>query len=74
MVRLAELSPELARAIERSIQTRTHGRMRDLSVELAGQEIVLKGRAPSYYTKQLAQHGAMDAVSGGRIINQIVIM
>jgi hypothetical protein len=71
MVNVSEASHEVIRAIERWVQSRTHGRVRDLQVELAGQSIVLRGRAPTYHTKQLALLGAMDAVSDGRIVNEI---
>lgn len=52
------------------INARTHRRVQDLKVEIEnhkpeGELPVLKiaGRVPSYYVKQLAQHGAMEAIS-----------
>ena len=73
MVNVSEAPHEVVSAIARWIQSRTHGRVRDLSVELEGEAIVLRGRAPTYYTKQLALHGALDAGTGQRIINEIQV-
>jgi hypothetical protein len=55
------------------IQARTHGQVRELRVELADEQVVLSGRARTYYAKQLAQHGAMDAIDGHTIVNRIVV-
>ncbi|MBX6311944.1 MAG: BON domain-containing protein [Isosphaeraceae bacterium] len=64
---------ELADSLERLIQSRTHGRVRDLRVVLEGQKVVIRGRVSSYYMKQLAQHGALDALGGQRLINEIQV-
>jgi hypothetical protein len=45
---------ELAQTIERQVVTRTWGRVRSLRVELDDGRVVVFGRAPSYYVKQLA--------------------
>ena len=72
-----DASHELRGSIARRVESRTHGRIRDLQVVVSPPTIVLRGRAPSYYTKQLAFHGALDAAlaaeSGERIVNEIVV-
>jgi hypothetical protein len=73
MVSAAEASQDLVGTIERRIHSKTHGRVRDLRVELADRAIVLYGRASTYYLKQLALHGALDALAGCRVINQIEV-
>ena len=73
MVNVSEAPHDLAEAIESRIHSRTHGRVRDLRVELADRSVVIRGRAKSYYTKQLALHGALDAVDQGMVINEIVV-
>jgi hypothetical protein len=54
------------------IHSRTHGRIRDLHVEFDGSgTVVLRGRASTYYAKQLAQHGALEALAGETVVNAI---
>lgn len=72
MMSVPVASPDLA-GIERGVVRRTFGRVRDLQVELAGQVVVLRGKVATYYTKQLAQHGALDALDGQRLVNEIVV-
>ena len=62
-----------ASSILSRIQARTHGQVRELRVELADERVVIEGRARTYYAKQLAQHGAMDVLSGQTIVNRIVV-
>jgi hypothetical protein len=64
---------ERVSAILSKIQARTHGQVRELRVELADERVVIEGRARTYYAKQLAQHGAMDILTGQTIVNRIVV-
>ncbi len=73
MLTLPDITRDLAGLIERCIQVRTHGRLRNLRVELSDHAVVLRGVAPTYYTKQLALDGALEAVSSQRIINKIEV-
>ncbi len=66
-------SRELASDIAVRIQARTHGQVRKLRVELADRQVVISGRARTYYAKQLAQHGAMDLADDRTIVNQIEV-
>ena len=45
------------------VQSRVGGRVRDLHVVAAANGVVLRGRAVTYYAKQLAQHAVMEATS-----------
>ncbi len=71
MLAIVKSSQDLASRIESRIHSRTHGRVRDLQVELAEQTVVLRGRAPTYYAKQLAQHGALEVSDGQPVVNAI---
>jgi hypothetical protein len=55
------------------VQSRAHGRVRDLRVERNGEQVILRGRVATYHTKQLAQHGALDAPIDLRLVNKIVV-
>ena len=69
---LAE-AERLAASIERAVQRETRGGVRNLSVEVNRQGVFLKGRCPTYYLKQLAQHAAMGIPGGDRLTNQIEV-
>jgi hypothetical protein len=45
----------------------------NLHVEFNGQEVVLRGRTATYYTKQLAQHGALEILGGQPVVNDIEV-
>jgi hypothetical protein len=64
---------ELTSTLLSKIQARTHGQVRGLRVELADEQVVLLGRARTYYAKQLALHGAMDYIAGQTIVNRIEV-
>ena len=68
-----EEAEELATSIERAVQRETGRGVADLTVEVGPQGILLKGRCTTYYTKQLAQHAAMNIPGGDRLINSIEV-
>ena len=77
---LAELLPEtleeaerLAASIERAVQRETDCGVADLTVEVGPEGIRLRGRCETYYTKQLAQHAAMQVRSEDQLINCIEV-
>lgn len=59
--------------IERIVRCRTGGRIRDLRVEVQGEDVVLSGSASTYYAKQLATHAALDEINGGSLTNSIEV-
>jgi osmotically-inducible protein OsmY len=64
---------ELTSRIKHRIHSRTHGRVWNLHVEIDGQAVVLRGRTSTYYTKQLAQHGALEITNGKSVVNDIEV-
>lgn len=56
------LAEDLTETIERNIVQRTWGRIHQLSVQLCDDRILVRGRTPSYYVKQLAIQGALEAL------------
>lgn len=54
-------SQSLVEDIERFVLSRTNGMIRGLRVELVDGDVVLSGRASTYYAKQLATHAALRA-------------
>jgi hypothetical protein len=59
--------------LESFIRQRSFGRVRDLSLEVRDGGLVLRGRAPSYYTKQLAQQAVLEAGSLPLLANEIEV-
>ena len=69
---LAE-AEELAASIERAVQRETSHGVRNLTVEVNRDGILLRGRCTTYYCKQLAQHAAMGIPGGDRLTNSIEV-
>lgn len=63
----------LSQQVESRIQKSTHGRIRDLHVEEIQGQVYVRGNAPSYHTKQLALHGALELLSGDRFCPEITV-
>jgi hypothetical protein len=73
---LGELSArqrQLAIAIRQRIESRLAGRVRELSVRIIGNKIVLEGKCSTYYTKQLAQHAVLGVLEDEQLDNAIVV-
>lgn len=49
------------------------GRLRGFRIETSGAGVVLRGRAPTYYAKQLAQHAVMGATDVPILRNEIEV-
>lgn len=64
---------DLTSTIKHRIHSRTHGRVWNLHVEINGQAVILRGRTSTYYTKQLAQHGALEILAGNSVVNHIEV-
>lgn len=65
--------PTLADTVLNRITTRTGRRVRDLVVEVGPDGVTLRGRAASFYVKQLAQHGVHEVLPNTRLDNAIVV-
>lgn len=60
--------------LERLVHGRTGSRIRDLHVEVLDDEVVLTGRASTYYAKQLATHAALGEVFPRTLTNSIDVI
>jgi hypothetical protein len=63
--RLAEVRRRLGTTIERCIVQQTWGRIQALKVEVTGNGVIVYGHATTYYLKQLALRGVLDAIEIG---------
>ena len=57
----------------RHVEQQTSRRVRNLSVEVVGEQVVLRGRANSFHVKQLAQHGIRSLLPLAPLRNAIVV-
>jgi hypothetical protein len=65
--------PEV-RSLEEQIHQRTNRQVRNLSVELRPDRIVLRGQTTSYYVKQLAQQEVLGTLPADlRVENTITV-
>jgi hypothetical protein len=60
-------------AIYQRIESRLHGRVRNLAVRAYDDLVILEGECTTYYTKQLAQHAAMGVLDDEQLENAIVV-
>jgi hypothetical protein len=59
--------------LEARVQARLMGRVPDLRLSLRGGALVLRGHAPTYYAKQLAQHAVREATVLPILANEIQV-
>ena len=64
---------QLVEIVRERVAERTGRRVRNLVVEVEGDSVVLRGRTNSFYVKQLAQHGAREALPHAQLENAIVV-
>lgn len=64
--------PEVER-LELQVQSRLGSRVRDLRLVAGAQGLILRGRAPTYHAKQLAQHALMAATRLPILANEIEV-
>jgi hypothetical protein len=60
-------------SIERSVRMRTGGTIKDLRVDVDSGAVIITGRAPTYYTKQLATHAVFETVDDVCLTNDIEV-
>lgn len=65
---------ELVLRLERLVHSRTGSRIRELRVEVREREVILTGRAPTYYAKQLATHATLSEVTPRSLTNSIDVI
>lgn len=63
----------LARQIEEIVRTRTGQAVRQLSVVVADEGVLLRGSCESFYSKQLAQEAAMNFARTRCVTNEIAV-
>lgn len=68
------LAETLAEQITRLVQSKTGGRIDELSVAVTGADVTISGRTTTYYLKQLATHAALDLAGRfSTLTNDIVV-
>lgn len=70
---MSSAPPNLAEIVQQRVENRTGRRILNLRVEVGADWVVLRGRTSSYHVKQLAQHGAQEALPAARLENAIVV-
>jgi hypothetical protein len=64
--------PDVGR-LEEMVRRRVRGQVEDLRVLVLGHGLILRGRAPTYYVKQLAQHAILGASRLPLLANEIEV-
>ncbi len=71
--RIDPSTPNGATELEALVQSRLGGQVRDFRLEVTEKGLILRGRAPTYYAKQLAQHAVMQATRLPILANAIEV-
>jgi len=69
-----EAAARLTRDIEEAIQKFTGSAVKNLSVHLTPQGVILRGRCRSFHVKQQAQHAAMKLCGDLDLSNEIQVI
>jgi osmotically-inducible protein OsmY len=64
----------LFNAVAQALRNTGHAALRDLDIEITGGVVVLWGRVPSYYQKQLAQEAVQQVHGAGRVANGLEVV
>jgi hypothetical protein len=64
---------ELEELIEKEVRLRTCGRVRGLQVRILEGQVVITGRASTYYAKQLVTHAALENADQLYVINDVEV-
>ncbi|MSR58790.1 MAG: BON domain-containing protein [Planctomycetaceae bacterium] len=70
---LPKTEPTIADRVEQLIRQRTTGLVRELKISVLPGEILVTGRAATYYAKQLATHAALEACEHLTLTNDIEV-
>lgn len=65
--------PTLVEIVQQNVADRTRRRVKNLSVEMDNGAVVIRGKADSFHVKQLALHGAREAMPEGRLVIAIQV-
>jgi hypothetical protein len=70
---MSSTAPNLSELLLQRISKWTGRRVRNLSIEVGGGRIVLRGKAKSFHIKQLAQRGVQEIMPNAKLENAIVV-
>jgi hypothetical protein len=71
--RMSTTAPNLSELLVQRITKWTGRRVHNLSVEVVGGRVVLRGKTKSFHIKQLAQRGAQEVLANVKLVNAIVV-
>jgi hypothetical protein len=72
-MRMSSQSPNIIELVQKNVVTRTSRRVKNLTVELNGDAIVIRGKTDSFHIKQLALHGVREVMPDAQLVNAIQV-
>jgi len=66
-------SDTVVRQVEKNVRHATGGLVRGLKVQMSDGQIVISGRASTYYTKQLVTHAALSVLDELALQNDVSV-
>jgi hypothetical protein len=70
---MSTTAPNLSELLLQRISKWTGRRVQNLTIEIGGGRVILRGSAKSFHIKQLAQRGAQDILPNARLENAIIV-
>jgi hypothetical protein len=70
---MSTIGPNLKELLVQRVYKWTGKRVQNLSIDVGGDRVILRGRAKSFHIKQLAQRGAQDILPNATVENAIVV-
>jgi len=64
----------LAQRVERALHVRGYRALRAVTVTVRGPLVILQGRVPSYYMKQMAQEAALEVPGVRKLRNDVQVI
>jgi len=64
---------DLAESVERTLHATGYGHLRGIEVTVHGRLVILGGRVPSYYLKQIAQASALSVRGVDQVRNDLEV-
>ncbi|HEV3386101.1 MAG TPA: hypothetical protein VG097_14875 [Gemmata sp.] len=70
---MSTTAPNLSELLLQRVSKWTGRRVQNLTIEVGGGRVFLRGKAKSFHIKQLAQRGVQDILPNAKLVNAIVV-
>ncbi len=69
-----DMETQLAENVYLALRNAGYAQLQNLKVQVDGRDVILQGRLPSYYLKQIAHHVVLAVTGVQRIVDKIDVV